>query len=112
MGAPYGQAIRYYSSLLRSCGVATTILSTGSERPRKEYKIPKVISKEEIKAIIANTNNIKHRCIVQVLYSAGLRRSELLNLKLSDIDSKRMLIKVHSAKSKNPSKSFPTYVEA
>ena len=68
------------------------------ERPRKEYKLPKVLSKEEIKALINNTNNIKHRCIVSLLYTSGLRRSELLNLKLNDIDSKRMLIKIKQAK--------------
>ena len=49
-------------------------------------------------AIIEHTNNIKHRCIVSLLYSAGLRRIELLNLKLEDIDSKRMVIKVRSGK--------------
>lgn len=68
------------------------------ERPRKEHKLPKVISKEEVKAIIANTNNINHRCIVELLYSAGLRRSELLHLKINDIDSKRMLIRINGAK--------------
>ncbi|MDO6470121.1 site-specific tyrosine recombinase/integron integrase [Maribacter sp. 1_MG-2023] len=68
------------------------------ERPRKEYKLPKVISKEEVIAIIEHTNNLKHRCIVQLLYGSGLRRSELLNLKLNDIDSKRMLIRVEGAK--------------
>ncbi len=68
------------------------------ERPRKEFKLPKVISKEEVLSIIEHTNNIKHRCIVSLLYSAGLRRSELLNLKLEDIDSKRMLLRVRLAK--------------
>jgi len=68
------------------------------ERPRKESKLPKVISKEEILSIIENTNNIKHRCVVELLYSSGLRRSELLNLKLSDVDSKRMLIRVEDSK--------------
>jgi site-specific recombinase XerD len=68
------------------------------ERPRKEQKLPKVLSKEEILAIIENTNNIKHRCIVELLYSAGLRRSELINLKITDIDSNRMLIRVDNAK--------------
>lgn len=70
----------------------------GLERPRKQKKLPKVISIEEVKLIIENTTNIKHRCIVSLLYSAGLRRSELLNLKTTDIDSKRMLIFVESAK--------------
>lgn len=68
------------------------------ERPIKEFKLPNVISKEEIFSIIKHTNNIKHKCIVSLLYSAGLRRSELLNLKLEDIDSKRMLIKIKQAK--------------
>ena len=49
-------------------------------------------------SIIENTNNIKHRCIVSLLYSAGLRRSELINLKIRDIDSKRMLIRVEDGK--------------
>ncbi|WP_298549093.1 site-specific tyrosine recombinase/integron integrase [uncultured Aquimarina sp.] len=69
------------------------------ERPRKQQKLPKVLSREEILTIINHTNNIKHRCIVSLLYSAGLRRSELLNLKIEDIDSKRMLIRIENAKS-------------
>ncbi|TYA52669.1 site-specific tyrosine recombinase/integron integrase [Formosa maritima] len=68
------------------------------ERPRKNKKLPIVLSKEEIKSLIDYTNNIKHRCIVSLLYSAGLRRSELLNLKIKNIDSSRMLIHVVDAK--------------
>ena len=68
------------------------------ERPRKETKLPTVISKEEVLSIIENANNIKHRCIIELLYSSGLRRSELLNLKLNDIDSKRMIIQVKNSK--------------
>ncbi|WP_274474600.1 site-specific tyrosine recombinase/integron integrase [Mangrovimonas aestuarii] len=68
------------------------------ERPRKQKKLPIVLSKKEIKALIEATNNIKHKCILSLLYSAGLRRSELLNLKPTDIDSSRMLIKVNDAK--------------
>lgn len=49
-------------------------------------------------AIINHTSNIKHKCIVSLLYSSGLRRGELLNLKPTDIDSKRMLIRVRQAK--------------
>lgn len=60
------------------------------ERSRKESKLPKVISE--------NTNNIKHRCIVKLLYRSGLRRSEILSLKISDIDSKRMLLRVKDGK--------------
>jgi site-specific recombinase XerD len=68
------------------------------ERSRLEKKLPKVLSIEEIKSLIENTNNIKHKCIISLLYSAGLRRSELLNLKVNDIDSKRMLIYIGNAK--------------
>lgn len=68
------------------------------ERPRPQTTLPKVLSVEEVKLLINNTNNIKHKCIVSLLYSAGLRRSELLNLKLTNIDSDRMLIHVENAK--------------
>ena len=68
------------------------------ERPRNENKLPKVISKQEVLSLINATKNIKHKCIVSLLYSAGLRRSELLNLKVTDIDSNRMLIRVEGAK--------------
>ncbi len=70
------------------------------ERPRPEQKLPKVLSKEEVLAIIDATNNIKHRCIVELLYSGGLRRSELLNLKIADVDGKRMTIRIEGAKGK------------
>ena len=69
------------------------------ERPRKERILPDTLSKTDIKAILGNTSNIKHKCILELLYSAGLRRNELLNLKLSDIDSKRMLIKIRGGSS-------------
>ena len=68
------------------------------ERPRKEKQLPEVLSKEEIVNIINNTNNIKHKCIVGLLYSSGLRRGELLNLNVTDIDSKRMVVKIKNAK--------------
>ncbi len=68
------------------------------ERPRKEHKLPTVISKEDVLALIEQTNNIKHRCIVELLYGSGLRRNELLSLKIEDIDSKRMLVRVKQAK--------------
>jgi integrase/recombinase XerD len=70
------------------------------ERPRKEKKLPKVLSKEDILQIIAHTNNLKHKCIVGLLYSSGMRRNELVNLKITDIDSKRMLLLIEAAKGK------------
>lgn len=84
------------------------------ERPRKEKKLPKVLSKEDVLSIIANTNNLKHKCIVSLLYSSGIRRNELVNLKISDIDSKRMLIRIEAAKgnkSRYKDSCNPTYVK-
>lgn len=68
------------------------------ERPRKEKKLPEVLSKDEIMEVINKANNLKHKCIIGLLYSSGLRRSELLNLNITDIDSKRMVVKIRSAK--------------
>jgi len=70
------------------------------ERPIKQESLPVILSKEEVKIMIDSTINIKHKCIIELLYSAGLRRGELLNLKLSDIDSNRMMIHVRNGKGK------------
>src|SRR5690606_13040963 len=58
------------------------------ERPNKEHSLPKVLSKQEVKDIISATSTLKHKCILRLMYSSGIRISELLNLKLEDIDSK------------------------
>lgn len=68
------------------------------ERPQKKERLPEVLSKEEIQRIISCTNNIKHRCILSTIYSAGLRVSELINLKIKDLDSDRMMIRIENSK--------------
>jgi len=70
------------------------------ERPNKEFRLPDILSKAEIKLIFENTTNLKHKCILEIIYSAGLRRGEVLSLKPVDIDSKRMRIKVRGGKGK------------
>lgn len=69
-------------------------------RPRRAKLLPNVLSKEEVKHILNALNNLKHRAILSLVYSCGLRRSEALNLKLTDIDSKRGLIIIRQAKGK------------
>jgi len=64
---------------------------TFAKTPRK---LPTVLSQAEIWSIINATNNLKHRLMLMTTYSAGLRASEVLSLKVENIDSKRMLIKV------------------
>ncbi|MFW6020457.1 MAG: site-specific tyrosine recombinase/integron integrase, partial [Bacteroidales bacterium] len=68
------------------------------DRPRPEKQLPKVLSKEEVVAILKQCTNIKHRCILSMIYSAGLRRSELINLKVTDILSDRKQVIIRSAK--------------
>jgi integrase/recombinase XerD len=68
------------------------------QRPPKQETLPKVLSKAKVLEMIHQTANIKHRCIISLLYSAGLRRSELIQLNLTDIDSDRMMIRVTQGK--------------
>ncbi len=71
------------------------------EIPRiKEQRLPIVLSKSEVKTIINSTNNLKHKAILSTIYSAGLRLSEVVNLKIADIDSERKLIYVREGKGK------------
>ncbi len=69
-------------------------------RPKSEYLLPNVLSKEEIKLILNAHGNLKHKAMLSLIYSCGLRRSELLNLKLADVDSKRNLIIIRQSKGK------------
>lgn len=69
-------------------------------RPRREKTLPNVLSKEEVLRLIDMTDNLKHKTMLALIYSAGLRISEALHMKANDIDSKRMLIHVKNAKGK------------
>ncbi len=68
------------------------------ERPLKSKKLPEVLSFSEIESILSATKNLKHKVLLSIIYSAGLRIGETLNIKLSDIDSKRMLIHIKGGK--------------
>ena len=70
------------------------------ERPRREHKLPNVLSKEEVKKILEVPANMKHRVMLSVIYACGLRRSELLNLKPVHVDSKRQLLLIINSKGK------------
>ena len=69
-------------------------------RPRKPHKLPSVLSEQEMISMIQKTENLKHKALLMTAYSAGLRVSELVSLKISHIDSGRMLIHLHGAKGK------------
>ena len=66
--------------------------------PKKPQKLPTVLSPEEVLKFLASVRSIKHRTILTTCYAAGLRVSEAICLKLTDIDSERMLIRVQQGK--------------
>jgi len=70
------------------------------QRPRREKRLPNVLSKNEVKTILEAPTNIKHRAILSLIYACGLRRSELLNLTLKDILSDRNLLFIRQSKGK------------
>jgi len=76
-------------------------------RPREMYDMPRpktikneptVLNNEELQMILLGIKNIKHRCTISLIFSAGLRRQELLNLKVHDIDMERKVINIHKGK--------------
>jgi integrase/recombinase XerD len=70
------------------------------ERPRKEKKLPNVISEESVQRMLSSIDNLKHLCVVGLLYSSGLRRGEVINIRKGDIDIERRQIRVRGAKGK------------
>lgn len=70
------------------------------KRPKSEKKLPRVIDGDFIKNQLSKITNLKHKTILTLTYSVGLRVSEIINLKIEDIDSKRMLIHIKNAKGK------------
>jgi site-specific recombinase XerD len=69
-------------------------------RPRTERKLPRVIDNDFILEKLSKIKNLKHKTILSITYSVGLRVSEVINLKIEDIDSKRMIIHIKNAKGK------------
>ena len=83
----------------------TTIMHTPLQldlvhRPRREKLLPNVLSKQEVKLLLTSLTNPKHRTMLALIYSCGLRRGELLKLKFGDIDAKRKIIIIRQAKGK------------
>ncbi len=75
-------------------------------RPKRERKLPVVLSTTEVQAMIKCTENLKHRIMIALLYSSGLRRGELLNLKVNDIDFSRNVINIRKGKGKKDRQSL------
>jgi len=66
--------------------------------PRRERKLPLILSREEVKALLEAPGNLRHRTLLAILYGCGLRVSEVTQLKVSDIDSARNVVRVRHGK--------------
>lgn len=87
-------AIKYFTEL---CGMAAFDASE-FKRPKKSKFLPVVLSKEEVIDILQATKNLKHRAVLALIYSSGLRIGELLNLELKDIDIDRSQVHIKNGK--------------
>jgi integrase/recombinase XerD len=67
-------------------------------RPQKEFTLPNVMSENEVQQLLKSNDNLKHKCILLLIYSAGLRRSEILNIKISDLSKDRNMLFIRGAK--------------
>jgi integrase/recombinase XerD len=89
-------AIKLFFQTIRD----TKMMVDKIHRPKRAKVLPNVLSKEEIKLILNAHSNIKHKAMLSMIYSCGLRRSELLHLRFSDIDANRNIVLLKNAKGK------------
>jgi integrase/recombinase XerD len=75
-------------------------------RAKKPQKLPVVFSEEEITVLLNQVKNLKHKCILYLIYSAGLRISEAVSMKVADIDSTRNLVVIRGGKGKKDRNSL------
>jgi len=87
-------AIKFYLSNIEK----KKMIDLNIPRPKQEKKLPEVLSQNEVIKILNALTNIKHRAILFLVYSAGLRVGEVVRLKIQDIDSDRMLIRIEHGK--------------
>ena len=66
--------------------------------PKRHRKLPEVLSPDEVAKLIDSASNLYHRTMLMTMYSTGMRRAELCRLKISDIDSKRLVIHIRQGK--------------
>jgi site-specific recombinase XerD len=90
----YVSGIKFlYRTTLKREGVVDAI-----QYPKSRRKLPVVLDLSEVEALFSVTENLKHKAILMITYSSGLRISEAARLKITDIDSKRMMVRVQQGK--------------
>lgn len=93
------QSISAYKNYMKSHGVFKTLNEI--PRPKRDKLLPKVLSQVEVIRILKAPDNLKHRAILFTIYASGLRLSEAACLKVSDIETDRMMIRVEHGKGAN-----------
>ncbi|MDB0037930.1 site-specific integrase [bacterium] len=102
----YGYSVSYQKQVINAVKLffksypSTVFNIEDIERPRNERRLPIVLSLKEVETLLNGILNIKHKTMIMLIYSCGLRRGELLALRIRDIDSDRMLIHIKQAKGK------------
>src|SRR5215468_9778973 len=90
-------ALRFFFKItLKRTELADEVVSA-----REPRRLPVVLSPEEVARLLTSATNIKHKAVLSLAYATGLRASEVVSLKLTDIDSERMVIRVEQGKWKN-----------
>jgi integrase/recombinase XerD len=99
-----GYSAAYQNQMVSAIKTFYTISGKGRvdpryfERPRRRRALPKVFSKDEVSRILSSPRNIKHKLLLWMIYSCGLRRSEATNLRISDLDRERNLLHIREGK--------------
>jgi integrase/recombinase XerD len=83
----------FYKNILRAPFVAPSAFY-----PRREYKLPNILDQEQVRRLLNSASNLKYKCILGMFYGTGLRLDEMVHLKISSIDSKKLEVKVIKGK--------------
>lgn len=76
------------------------------KHPKKEKRLPVVLTKNEIRKILEATENLKHKLLMEIMYALGLRVSEIIKLKIKDVDLEEGIIRVILGKGKKDCQTF------
>ena len=99
-----GYSATYQNQMVSAIKIYYTIAGKGKvdpyflERPRRRRSLPKVFSKEEVSSILNSSRNLKHKLLLWIIYSCGLRRSEATNIRLTDLDRDRNILHIREGK--------------
>ena len=99
-----GYSATYQNQMVSAIKIYYTIAGKGKvdpdflERPRRRRSLPKVFSKEEVISILNSSGNLKHKLLLWIIYSCGLRRSEVTNIRLTDLDRERNILHIREGK--------------